>query len=264
MTIQKDYHKDHPIIVGLAGKAATGKTSVAEAIVPKGAIGSAIKNSIFWDHIFFALPLYELASIRKNILGTRQNDRQLFSAHEVIYEIFGRTALGSIPSYDEFVKLVRDICLMPIEDNGMKPRSFLQKAGDLCRQYDEDCFARWGISKASKLHMQYVHTDMYEESGMPMAVILSDVRFKNEADAILKQPNGIIICYETSDEIRNERMIKRDGHLMTTDQSNHASEQQMEYVKSVSSAIIDSSILTIEQQTEKTLEIVSKYTRVYA
>lgn len=264
MKLEKNYHKDHPIIVGLAGKAATGKTSVAEGIVPKGSINSPIRNGIFWDHIFFALPIYELASIRKNILGARQADRQLFAIHETVYDIFGKTALGSIPSYDDFTKLVKDIMDLPVDSANYKPRSFLQKAGDLCRQYDPECFAKWGILKATRLFFQYTRTELYEESEMPMAVIISDVRFKSEADSILKQPNGIIICYETSDEIRNERMMKRDGHLMTTDQKNHQSEQQMEYIKSVSSAIIDSSTLTVEEQTEKTLDIISQYTKAYA
>ena len=58
--MDKKYHKDYPIVIGLAGKAATGKTSVAEKIVPKAQINS-VSNHIVWDHIFFALPLYELA-----------------------------------------------------------------------------------------------------------------------------------------------------------------------------------------------------------
>ena len=113
--MDKKYHKDYPIVIGLAGKAATGKTSVAEKIVPKAQINS-VSNHIVWDHIFFALPLYELASVKKNTLGVRQKDRQLFSIHEIVYDIFGSNAIGSIPSYEAFTKLVNDIYELPIEE----------------------------------------------------------------------------------------------------------------------------------------------------
>ena len=89
--------KDNPIIIGLAGKAGAGKTSVAEQIVPKGAI-ETIKDGMKWDHIFFALPLYEMASIRKNITGERERSRKLFALHEVLYDVYGGSAIGSIPS----------------------------------------------------------------------------------------------------------------------------------------------------------------------
>ncbi len=36
-----------------------------------------------------------------------------------------------------------------------------------------------------------------------MAIIISDVRYPNEAAAIQKQPNGIVICFDASDETLN-------------------------------------------------------------
>ena len=261
--MDKKYHKDYPIVIGLAGKAATGKTSVAEKIVPKAQINS-VSNHIVWDHIFFALPLYELASVKKNTLGVRQKDRQLFSIHEIVYDIFGSNAIGSIPSYEAFTKLVNDIYELPIEEEGIKPRTFLQKAGDLCRQHDEQCFANWGVLKSNKIYREYMKTPEYVDNDNPLCVIISDVRFENEAKSILKQPNGMIICYEASEDIRGERMMKRDGYKMTSAQMNHKSEQEIDLVKDMASAIINTDNLTIEEQTAETIKIVQSLTDVYA
>jgi dephospho-CoA kinase len=263
MIKDKKFYKDYPIVIGLAGKAATGKTSVAEKIVPKAEV-SPVSNHVKWDHLFFALPLYELASIRKNSLGFRQKDRQLFSIHEVVYDIFGSNALGTIPDYDMFCQLVKDIYNLPIEPEGYKPRSFLQKAGDLCRAYDEDCFSKWGILKANKLFRSHMRTPEFEDQDMPMAIIISDVRFENETKKILDQPNGLIICYEASDEIRNERMMRRDGHAMTPEQMNHRSEQEIDLIKEKASAIINTDNLNIAEQALATTNLVQTFTDVYA
>lgn len=259
----KRFLKDYPIVIGLAGKAATGKTSVAEKIVPKAEV-SPIANHIKWDHIFFALPLYDLASVKKNSLGFRQKDRQLFSIHEIIYDIYGSNALGTIPDYESFHQLVKDVYNLPIEPEDMKPRSFLQKAGDLCRAYDEECFAKWGVLKANKLFRSHMKTPEHEDQDMPMAIIISDVRFVNEAKKILSQPNGLVICYEASDEVRNQRMMKRDGYIMTPEQMNHRSEQEIDLIKENASAIINTDNLNIAEQALATTNLIQSFTDVYA
>jgi len=70
MTMEK-FRDNQPIIIGLAGKAGSGKTSVAESIIPKGSL-DATKFGYRWDHLFFALPLYEMYSIKKNIMGANE------------------------------------------------------------------------------------------------------------------------------------------------------------------------------------------------
>jgi pantothenate kinase-related protein Tda10 len=49
MNIQEFDHNE-PIIIGLAGRAGSGKTSVAENIVPKGSIETT-RYGMKWDHI---------------------------------------------------------------------------------------------------------------------------------------------------------------------------------------------------------------------
>lgn len=263
MILQKKYYTEYPLIVGLAGKAASGKTSVAESIVPKASI-NPINNSIIWDHIFFTLPLYEIASIKRTTLGLRQKDRQLFSIHQVLFDLFGGNALGSMPDYKHFIDLVEQIYLLPIEQEPLKPRTFLQKAGDLCRLYDPECFAKWAIYKASRMHRSIISKESYEDNQLPVGIIISDVRFENEANKILSQPNGVVIYLDASDETRNERMLKRDGVLMSEVQASHQSEKECDIVKGIASAIIDTDNMSIEDQSSRTLEIINGFINAYA
>jgi len=137
--MSKMYNPDYPIVVGLAGKAATGKTSVAETIVPKASFDK-VRSGVYWDHIFFAMPLYELLSIRTKIEGANSQSRKLFAIHETLYDLYGNSTLGDMPNYYSFISLVDNINREPIDLNGAKPRSFLQKAGDLCKSEEKESF----------------------------------------------------------------------------------------------------------------------------
>lgn len=258
------FDSTQPIILGLAGKAATGKTSVAEAIVPKAKI-SFSDSEVEWDHIFFALPLYEMATVKRSILGLRQRERQLYSLHSIVYELFGGSPIGGMPDYEVLIQLVRDIYTLPIESEDRKPRSFLQKAGDLCREVDPDCFAKWAINKAKSLYRQH-DSDCYDigEETSPFCVIISDVRFVNEAEHILSQPNGILVCYEASDNVRDSRILKRDGIHMTEEQKNHKSEQQIDIIKNMASLVINTDEMSIVDQTSATINVINSLVGSYA
>lgn len=256
MTIMRKLVKDNPIIIGLAGKAGAGKTSVAEHIVPKGSI-ETIKDGIKWDHIFFALPLYEMASIRKNIKGEREKSRKLFALHEVIYDVYGGSSIGSIPNYDDFVDLVNKVYSLNIEPEGTKPRTFLQGAGDLCRSHDHDCFAKWGISRSKKIYREAIRS-MDEQEDIHVGVIISDVRYPNEAQMILDQPNGFVVCFDATQETLDARLVKRDGKTMSAVAAEHSSEKQMDIIKEMASIVIDTNNLDIDQQTIETLQFVNK------
>lgn len=251
--MKKTFKAESPIIIGLAGKAGSGKTSVAEYLVPKGSIDSS-SYGMKWDHIFFALPLYELASIRRSIRGMNQQDRQLYAIHDVLFDIYGGSALGNIPSYEDLTSRVFEIYNLPMEPEGVKPRSFLQKAGDVCRRDYENCFAQWGIMKAVRMYQKYYKSLEESEPELPYAVLISDVRFENEAEKILKQPNGVVVCFDAEENTLNERLLNRDGKLMDDSQKSHRSEQQIEIIKSMSTCVIKTDNMTIEQQAKETLK----------
>lgn len=251
----KNFIEGSPIIIGLAGKAGSGKTSVAEAIVPKGSFDANVYG-MKWDHIFYALPLYEMASIKINIMGDNAESRKLHAIHNVLYEIYGSSTLGKMPHYYSFVDKVKAIYELPISQEGTKPRTFLQIAGDICREYDPKCFASWAISKSNLLYRQYVKESNQLDSEnflKHMCVLISDVRYPDEANEILKQKNGVLISFDADESILNERIMKRDGKLMNSEQLNHSSENNIDEIKSISSVIINTNNMTIEEQVEATL-----------
>lgn len=263
MNMKKTIDPNQPIILGLAGEAATGKTSVAEFIVPRAQVNTN-SNGMTWDHIFFALPLYEMASAKRNIRGIREKDRQLYSLHSVIYDLFGGSPIGNVPDYEVLIDIVKKIYSLPFNVDDIKPRSFLQKSGDICREVDEDCFARWAIAKSHKLYRDYIRDEsLYHESNS-FCVIISDVRFINEAEFILKQDNGILVCFEASEEVRDARILERDGVHMTLEQKSHKSEQQISIIKEMASAVINTDSLTIAEQTKATINIVNEMMGIYA
>ena len=252
-------HQDHPIIIGLAGRAGSGKTSVAESIVPKGSLETN-KYGLKWDHIFYAIPLYELASAKKLIQGNNEASRRMYAIHDVLYEIFGGSPIGNVPHYQDLTKMVEQVFSMPIEPEGIKPRTFLQKAGDICRDFDPNCFVNWAIRKSYQIYKSniksfFAESKDDEDAIIPQVVILvSDVRFVNEAEAILKQPNGIVICFDASQETLDKRLMKRDGGLMDETQASHKSEQCIEDIKKIATFVIDTDNMNVEQQTLETLK----------
>jgi dephospho-CoA kinase len=253
----KEYDPNYPIIVGLAGKAATGKTSVAQTIVPMASFNNT-RGGIVWEHLFFAMPLYEFYSVRTKIEGINSQSRKLYGIHETLYDLYGSSPIGNIPTYDNFINLVHDIGAEKLDSDGSKPRSFLQNVGDLCREHDEKCFANWGIRKVTQMHKEYLKTIEENKEPSPYCVLISDVRFKNEAEAILARPNSMIIRFDTDDEVRRERIFKRDGFYMTDEQMNHRSEQEIDLFSDIVSAVVNSSSVSVEDQSSATMEAVKE------
>jgi hypothetical protein len=58
--------------------------------------------------------------------------------------------------------------------------------------------------------------------------------------------------------------MKRDGLLMTEEQMNHRSEQEIDLIKSLASAIINTDNLSIKDQVSETIKFVQSFTDVYA
>ena len=240
-------------IIGLAGRAGSGKTSVAEAIVPKGSFDS-IKYGAKWDHIFFSLPLYEMFSAKKNIEGHNKESRIKYAIHETLFDLYGKSPIGIIPDYDDLVAKVNEIYNLKIDSSESKPRSFLQKAGDICKEGYPDCFARWAIRKSHLIHSQYLSSLEEDEEEKPFYVIISDVRYTNEANSIIYTVNGKVIYFDASDDTLSDRLLKRDGQLMNDKQSSHSSEQSLIDVKDLSSIIINTDNMSVEDQVQETIK----------
>lgn len=254
----KSFSKTSPIIIGLAGKAGSGKTSVAEKICPKGSIGSSVVRGITWDHIFYALPLYEIASIRRSIKGYNESSRKKHHIHNVLYDLYGGTPIGNMPDYDMLVSQVKELLDLPMEPEEQKPRSFLQKAGDICRRDHPDCFAEWAITKSVKRYMAHAASWDDEEDVTPFGIIISDVRFVNEAKSIQKMPNGLVFYFSATQEVLDKRLMKRDGRISTKEQDSHRSESESSEVEKIADIIISTDHLTLEEQVNETLNLINE------
>ena len=239
--------RDDPTIIGLSGKAGTGKTSVASTIVPEGTL--AQRDDIVWDHLFLAMPLYELASIRRKTEGAHYADRVQYQVHDVLVDLFGGSPLYGAPPYSELVSLAHEITFCPIEMNlDVKPREFLQSTGTLLRSVDPDCFIKW-INNRIKRNFA-----LYSEKDMEYATIISDIRMPNEAAFVHNSPRGTLIRFDASDATRAERLERRDGTVvsMTESQSQHESEQIQNIPEEYFDIILDTNGMSLSEQASAT------------
>lgn len=237
------FKEGHPIIIGLSGEAGTGKTVSATAIVPEGVVTRT--DLYWWDHKFLAMPLYAIANARRDISGQKADERMKFEIHSILFDLFGKSPLYGLPDYDLLYELVYDIMHTPIEmDRSKKPRSFLQDIGSLCREIDKDCFAKWMIRSIKR------DAAWAEENDKQYICYVSDIRMPNEAEGISKEPNGIVIRLSASENIRRERLLNRDGYLMTQEQSNHESEQVNNIPKEFITHTLDTDNMTVTEQAQ--------------
>ena len=247
---------DYPVVVGFCGRAGTGKTSVGRAIAPQASLSVPVTLNdkplyeIVYDHLFLAMPLYELQHIRQGIEGEHRSDRILFETHRALGEILGTNPLfGNTPPYDEFVELVRTISNLPIKAEG-KDRAFLQNVGSLCRSYDPDAFVNW---VRRKIYESYARVRSETEDNEYICIV-SDVRMPNEAAFIAREPNGLLIEFTASEETRDARLYERDGALMTPEQKAHESER----VEDIDPSLIDITINTDDMSLEDHIKTVKQ------
>lgn len=260
---------NEPIVLGLAGGAATGKTSTADGLAPPARFLSLKDPApVIWTHLFYAMPLYAMASIRKKMVGVDAFDRQCFALHETLNDLFK----GWI-TYEDTVETAYELASLEFPMEG-KPRTFLQKAGtEICRAFDPDCFTKWIARKSREEYTRFLGewnqllneaeargddvslSQEYKQLG----VVISDARFLNECKYVAEQPNGVLIKFATRPEVAAERIYYRDGVSMTPEQLMHQSEQELNTVPDdLFDAIIDTSDMTLKEQIQITNEIVEK------
>lgn len=257
------FDPNHPVIVGLTGEAGTGKTSTANIIAPVAqnldASGGDERIScidgvnIYWSHLFFAMPIYEIVNIKRIIQGADWKDRQLYAIHNVIANLFGENPLYGAPPYKQLVEMTYEVTEKYIPEDG-KPREFMQWLGtDYFRAYQDDCFIRSMQRRINKEKGFITNLNSKAEEGERIfdtfGVVISDVRFPNEAEIITSAPNGILIKLNASYETRMDRLDKRDGFVMSTEGGAHASETSIDLIPLESySAIVETDDMTLEEQ----------------
>lgn len=265
---------DSPVVLGLSGGYATGKTSTANALAPKGRIlqpGQQHDMNIFWDHFYFAMPLYRMASAARDMQGPQSRDRLKYEIHNTLIEAFNGNPLYGAPGYEQLIQMVDEIARIPVPEEA-KPREFLQKAGtDIGRAYDTDIWVKWMrrevMQKFIAFQWEHRETDPCcdHECQNPAldvvppyyGVVLSDCRFDNEVDFVNSFENSVMILFLAGEDKVLELDGKRGNPTMTPEQAAHASEQGLANVDdSAYDAIIDISDFDLEQQVAATKQVV--------
>lgn len=240
----KFYKPGQPVVIGLCGKAGTGKTVTAETLVP-GAT-ARIEDEYWWDHKFFAIPLYEMAAVRRDI---DDSDRRKHLLHGILSNMF--SGCDKPTPYKTLVRLVNAIDKEPI-DLHQKPRSFLQNVGTMCRKVNKDCYTSYIYRAIIK------DTAWAADNDRQYVCVVSDVRMTNEAKLIDSFSNGVVVELLASDEVRQDRLVDRDGYIMSTEQSEHASERTDLIKRKYITASLDTDNLGIDEQATEVLNIVNK------
>ena len=256
------YAPSAPILVGLTGSIASGKTATAQALSPAARVLSSDFDddgylSIHWQHVPFALPLHQMATVRQTTTGDGAFDRMCYQIHAILLDVFGASPLYGAPPYNDLVKMVQQIVSFPVVSEG-KPRKFLQHVGtEVVRAYNPDAWVTWMDRKVRGMFMQHCAT-RGEESERPFGVVIDDVRMLNEAEYIRSAPNGLLIKLWARPDIIAERLYDRDSTFLTEDVLNHESERQAASIPDDwCTAIIDTSDMSIEIQVAAIRELVA-------
>lgn len=265
---------DTPVVLGFAGGYATGKTSTANALAPKGRIiqpGQRHEMNIFWDHFYFAMPLYRMASAARDMEGPLSLDRLRYEVHKTIIEAFNDSPLYGAPGYEELIKMVEEIVSIPVPED-TKPREFLQRVGtDICRAYDYDIWVKWMRREIMQKFYAFSHENKQldpccdhncRNPSMDVVpprygVVLSDCRFVNEIELVKSFDDHVLIKFTADEQKVVELDEKRGNRTMTPEQSQHQSELALTSVPdSDYDAVIDISNLDLKEQVEATKQVV--------
>ena len=265
---------DGPIVIGLAGKAGTGKTSVANRIAPiaqtfgfdekQDVITFPLKDyKILWDHMSFAEPLHEIVTAKQKITGADAQDRQAYAILDVLLRVFGRNPLWGAPPFKDLIKIVNTAAGWHL-DPDLKPRAFMQWLGtDVCRKHDPDCWVRTLKTSLRAKYQQFLTEQDDDEivnytSPDNFGVVISDLRFPNEVEAIRTYQHGYVIRFDASDDVREARLISRDG-VAQSEHSGHASETALDSLSdNTFSAIINTDGMDVTSQAYATQVIIKQ------
>lgn len=187
------------MLIMFAGGLGSGKDTMRELLIEK----LAIKKEF---HFSFASPLKDEANDFIEAAKVGNNAEQL----AVIFNV-------SVEDAEESLKILGDIPDIYPEVNSRSRtpeiRKFLQYWGtNVRRKQDNDYWVNIARDVISdKLDKDYI-------------VIITDGRFYNEFN-LVKELGGISICLAVSEDVRCNRVLKRDGFLPSKEALNHASEQ---------------------------------------
>lgn len=238
------FDPDYPVLLVLAGKAGVGKTRIANALLQPTGITTGPESDflvserspypIWWDAFSVATPLYRLLTARTRIEGTDKQDRTYYEILNTLLATLGSTPVGGAPPYKQLLQMVEDLYRYPLSSSDDKQRTFLRFAADQVRSHKEDALLRHltnTITQRAAMHTAEVERDLEElelhypdQAFMPKhyGAVVSDLRMDSEVEYLQKQPNCLIVKLICDEDVREARLIDRDGVMTDSD---HPTEQ---------------------------------------
>lgn len=255
---KKNFIPNEPIYIGFVGPAGSGKTFTAKSIVPPSTASLYGNPEMFpkvvWDHQWMSLPLYSVYNARTQTLGASREDRILYSIHDIVNSV----TMKQLP-FDEMIELIYDLYSLPITNQeDEKPRTFLQQAGDLFLKNNENCLAKY---TRYKLYSTWLSTsveyDRHDLEAPTFFGIISDVRQLHEARMIHELKNSLLIRFEADEDTIRERLMARDGFVLSNSESVHRTEKEIDIIPTDwYDLVVDTSSLTPEEQVKTVKEFI--------
>ncbi len=211
-----------PIFVGLSGPAGAGKTTTGNLVAPPVVtyLDPDAAPPAQFRHVALAKPIYEMVTTKRVIKGTDRESRILYELHDTLNTLMARSI-----DYNDLVELVFDVFAMDAgTEDDAKPRTFMQTVGDMCRAGYQDSFVDYLIRRA-QIDWGMENSEAEDELG-PYFVIVSDVRYLNEVERMRDTGNFVLIRLEASRAVLDQRILDRDGRVMTDEEWDHPTETQ--------------------------------------
>lgn len=247
---KKTFSLTEPIYVGFVGPAGSGKTFTAKSIVPPST--SSLYNdpgtfpNVIWDHQWMSLPLYSIYNARTQTIGIDVKNRILYTIHDIVNSVVMKQL-----SFDDMIELIYDLYSLPITNSeDEKPRTFLQQSGDLFLKNNLTCLAKYAKYKVySMWQSACVEYDRNDLETPWYIGIISDVRQDHEAKMIHDQKNNLLIKFEADEKTIRQRLLDRDGILLSNSEASHRTEQGFDLIPNEwYDLVIDTTTMSREEQ----------------
>jgi hypothetical protein len=253
-----------PIYIGLSGLAGSGKTTVAGHLAPPVRylpnIDSLKNPNPVWSHYVLAAPLYEMVGLMRLTEGDNRRSRISYVLFDILTDLLEKR----IP-FEEMVAFVDDVAAWNVgTENDPKPRMMMQEVGDACRDVYLDCFVASVIRKAYYDHLTMiaevdaeVPSDYDDEVVYPdHYCVISDVRYENELDRLQDAGKLFLIKLDVSKNTAMERLLDRDGVVMSTEEWEHPTEAG--FPDDVFDLIVDTEELNAKEVAAKIRDFILK------
>lgn len=242
-------------LVLLHGPSGSGKSETAKGIAaPEGIIlTKEYKDTIVkFDTMALSSPLIEMHSIKRNTQGHNAQDRRLWLLSQIVGEVI--PPLNA--SFEDYIELIYDIesYNLNIKTNDgveIRDRDFMTGIADMCHSMVKDPFCRHLTNRVRDERRRHLENHT-EDKPFHYLVIVSDLRLRRELNYFQNQfQNTILIKLDVDENTQKQRLLNRDGFLLTQNQESHET-QTSPFNDEEFDLVVNSRNLSLEDQISMT------------